>query len=308
LNYRNGRSGAALAALLLLLLAAAPLAASTSGNLYLLALATRAAVFAIAAVSLQVVVGQAGLPSLGHAAFLGIGAYALLMLADAGLDDAAVSLPVAILAAAAFALPTGWVALRTRGVTFLMVTLAFGQMAYFLAESLAAFGGDDGASLDRAPPLFGTHLLARPVALHAVVLVLLVAAVLASRRFAASRFGRVLLAAREAPERVAALGFDVGRVRLAAYAVAGGAGGLAGWLLAVASGFVSPSLLNWRLAGELLVMVILGGVATPEGAACGAVLLIGAEEALAAASEHGRMALGALLLGAALLARVWRPT
>ena len=297
---------AVLAALLFALLAAAPLAAAASGNGYLLALATRAAVLGIAAVSLQVVVGHAGLVSFGHAAFLGIGAYALLILAGAGLDDAAVSLPAAILAAAAFALPTGWLALRTRGVTFIMITLAFGQMAYFVAESLAAYGGDDGLSLDRTPPLFGTPLLAWPVAFHAGVLLLLGLAVFASRRLAASRFGRALRAARDAADRVASLGFDVARVRLAAYVIAGGAGGLAGWLLAVASGFVSPALFDWRLAGELLVMVILGGVATPEGAASAAVLLVVAEEALAAASAHGRMALGALLLGAALLARARR--
>ncbi len=298
---------ARLAALaLLVLLAAAPAVSWWVGNAYVLALATRAAVLAVAAVSLQFVVGYAGLVSFGHAAFLGIGAYALLMLGGAGLDEAAISLPVAVLAAAAFAWPTGWVALRTRGVTFIMITLAFGQMAYFVAESLAAYGGDDGMSLDRAPPLFGTRLLARPAPFHALVLVSLVGVVAGSRLLAASRFGRALRAARDNPERVASLGFDVARVRLAAYVVAGGAAGLAGWLLAAATGFVSPATLNWRLAGEVLVMVILGGVGTPEGAAAGAVGLVLAEEALAAGSEHGRVALGALLLGAALLRRARR--
>ena len=294
------------AAALFVLLAMAPLGRWWLGNDYLLSLATRAGIIAIAAVSLQFVVGFAGLVSFGHAAFLGVGAYALLMLGGAGLDEAALSLPVAMAAAAVFALPTGWVALRTRGVTFIMITLAFGQMAYFVAESLAAYGGDDGMSLDRTPPLFGTRLLGQPVAFHAVVLVLLAVVVAGSRVLAAARFGRVLRAARDNAERVAALGFDVGRVRLAAYVLAGGAGGLAGWLLAVASGFVSPATLGWRLAGELLVMVIIGGVATPEGAAAGAVGLVLAEEALAAGSEHGRILLGLLLLAAALLRRVRR--
>ena len=300
------RSARLAALALLLLLAAAPVASRWLGNDYVLALATRAAVLAVAAVSLQFVVGYAGLVSFGHAAFLGVGAYALLMLGGAGLDEAAISLPVAVVAAAAFAWPTGWVALRTRGVTFIMITLAFGQMAYFIAESLAAYGGDDGMSLDRVPTLFGTHALAQPAAFHALVLLLLAGAVLGARALAASRFGHVLRAARDNPERAASLGFDVARVRLAAYVVAGGAGGLAGWLLAAATGFVSPATLNWRLAGELLVMVILGGVATPEGAAAGAVGLVLAEEALAAGSEHGRIVLGALLLGAALLRRGWR--
>jgi branched-chain amino acid transport system permease protein len=289
------------AAILFALLAMAPLAARLAGNEYLLALATRAAILAIAAVSLQFVVGYAGLVSFGHAAFLGIGAYALLMLGGAGLDEAALSLPVAIGAAALFAWPTGWVALRTRGVTFIMITLAFGQMAYFVAESLAAYGGDDGMPLDRAPPLFGTALLARPASFHAVVLVLLLAAVLAARALGAGRFGRVLRAARDNPARVAALGYDVARVRLAAYVIAGGAGGLAGWLLAVASGFVSPAALDWRLAGQLLVMVILGGTRAPEGAAIGAVGLVLVEEGLAATGERGRFVLGALLVLFALI-------
>jgi branched-chain amino acid transport system permease protein len=305
------RPSAALAALLfallVALLAAAPLAARWLGNDYVLVLATRAGIFAIAAVSLQFVVGFAGLPSLGHAAFLGIGAYALLMLGGVGLDEAAVSLPAAVLAAAAFAVPTGWVALRTRGVTFIMITLAFGQMTYFVAESLAAYGGDDGMPLDRTPPLLGTPLLGQPAVLHGVVLALLLGVVLAARTLGAARFGRVLRAARDNTARVAALGYDVARVRLAAYVIAGGAGGLAGWLLAVASGFVSPATLDWRLAGQLLVMVILGGVATPEGAAAGAIGLVLLEEGLAAASDHGRIALGALLLVFALLRVARRP-
>ena len=291
------------AIVLFVMLAAAPVAAQLYGNAYLLALATRAAILALAAVSLQGVVGLAGLPSLGHAAFLGIGAYVLLILATAGYGEAALSLPAAMLAAAAFAWPTGWLALRTRGVTFLMITLAFGQMAYFVAESLAAYGGDDGMPLDPAPRLFGTDLLGRATVFHALVLVLLALAVLTAHGVGGSRYGRVLLAARASSERAAAFGFNVARVRLLAYVIGGAIGGLAGWLLAIANGFVSPALLDWRVAGELLVMVILGGVALPEGAAVGAVLLVVAEEALSVATEHGRIAIGAALLGVALLRR-----
>jgi branched-chain amino acid transport system permease protein len=293
------RGAAALAAFALL--AAAPLAAWLAGNDYLTALATRAAVLGAAAVSLQVLVGYAGLPSLGHAAFLGIGGYALLVMGSFGRDEAVLSLPVAGLAGALFAWPTGWLALRTQGVAFLMITLAFGQMAYFVASALAAYGGSDGMPLDRAPPLFGSALLARPWALLVLALAVLLGFVLAARRLGASRFGRVLRAAREAPAKVAAFGFDVGRVRLAAYVLAGAAGAIAGWLLAAASGFVSPALLDWRLAAELLVMVVLGGTATPEGAAVGGVALVLAEEGLASVTEHGRLVLGAVVLGVALL-------
>mgnify|MGYP001130409037 CR=1 FL=1 len=296
---------AALAAVPLALLAAAPLIATGTGNAYLLSLATRAAVYALAAVSLQVVVGFGGLVSLGHAAFVGIGAYALLILGSFGLDEAAVSLPAAAAAAALFAWPTGWIALRARGVGFLMLTLAFSQMAYFAAGSLADYGGDDGMPLDRTPPLLGTGLLARPFALHLLALLLLLSGVLGAQALGASRFGRVLRAARENAARVAALGFDARRVRLAAYVLAAAVAGVAGWLLAAASGFVSPALLDWRVGGELLVMVILGGAATPAAAVAGAVGLVAAEEGLAAVSEHGRAFLGALLVLAALV-RLYR--
>jgi branched-chain amino acid transport system permease protein len=241
------------------------------------------------------------LASFGHAAFLGIGAYALLILGSFGLDDAVISLPAAILGAVAFALPTGWVALRTRGVTFIMITLAFGQMAYFVADSLAAYGGDDGMSLDRTPPMLGSRILAQPIAFHFGVLILLAASVSAAHTIGASRFGRVLRAAKENPLRVAALGFDIRRAQLTAYVIAGAVGGLAGWLLAVEAGFVAPATLDWRLAGELLVMVILGGTATPQGAAAGAIGLLAVEEALSAFSAHGRFILGALLVAFALL-------
>jgi branched-chain amino acid transport system permease protein len=283
------------------LLAAAPFAGRVTGNAYLLSLASRAATLAIAAVSLQFVVGYGGLFSLGHAAFLGIGAYALLILGGFGLDEAAISLPGAVLASALFAWPTGWVALRARGIGLLMITLAFGQMAYFAAGALEAYGGDDGMALDRTPPLFGSALLRDPAVLHWLVLTALLGSVAGARILAASRFGRVLRAARENAVRVAALGYDVTRVRLIGYVLAGGIAGLAGWLLAIGSGFVSPATLDWRVSAELLVMVILGGAASPEGAAIGAVLLVLVQEGLASATTHGGAVLGALLLAVAML-------
>ena len=291
-----------LAWMTLALLAVAPIAATALSDPYLLSLATRAAIFAIAAVSLQIIVGYGGLVSLGHAAFLGIGAYALPVLGAAGLADAAVSLPGAVVAGAGFALATGWVALRTRGVAFIMITLAFSQMAYFIAQSLDAFGGSDGVPID-PPPVFGTGLLRSGVALHGLTLVLLVGLVLLARTLGVSRFGRALRAARESETRAVAAGFDIQRIRLAAYAIAGAAGALAGWLLAVQSEFVSPAIMEWRVSGELLVMVILGGAATPEGAAIGAVALTLGEVALAGLTDHWRMILGPLIVLLALSGR-----
>jgi branched-chain amino acid transport system permease protein len=290
----------------LTLLAAAPLAAAALHNPYVLSLATRAAILGVAAVSLQLIVGYGGLVSFGHAAFLGIGAYAVPMLAAVGLDDAVVSLPVAMAAAGGFALATGWVALRTSGVTFIMITLAFAQMAYFIAQSLAAFGGDDGTPLDRTPPVFGSPVLEYRPAFHLVALAVLVGLVLMVRALGASRFGRALRAARQSEARVVTSGIDVRLVRLIAYALAGASGGIAGWLLAVHSDFVSPALLEWRNSGELLVMVILGGL-TPEGAALGAVALVLLQEALAGLTDHWRLILGpAIVLFVLLRGRLWR--
>ncbi len=265
-------------------------------NAYLLSLGSRLAILACAAVSLQFMVGYAGLFSFGHAAFVGIGAYGLLILQKYDLDETLLSLPVSVAAATVFGLVTGWFALRTRGVTFIMITLAFGQMAFFVAQSLAGFGGDDGAPLDRRPPVLGHDCLDNRLIWHASVVAMLMAMVALSRALAAAPFGRALRAARENEARATANGFDVRRTRLLAYALAGGAGGAAGWLLAVQSAFVSPAMLDWRNSGELLVMVILGGVATAEGAATGAMLLVLAQEGLSAVTEHGRLVIGPALV------------
>jgi branched-chain amino acid transport system permease protein len=285
-------SRAALAALLLV----PPVAAWASGNHYLLSLGSRAAVLACAAVSLQFLVGLAGVVSFGHAAFLGIGAYTLLILGSMGLDETILSLPTAMLTAGLFGLVTGWFALRTRGVTLIMITLAFGQMVYFVTQSLAAFGGDDGASLDRRPPFFGTSVLDSRLFWHGFVCAMMAALLLLSQYLARSPFGRALRAARENEARTAASGFDIMATRLTAYVLTSAAAGAAGWLLAVQAEFVSPALLDWRNSGELLVMVILGGVTTAEGAACGALLLVLAQEGLSMLTEHGRLIIGPALI------------
>jgi branched-chain amino acid transport system permease protein len=292
---------------LLAALALAPVAARALAYPYLVSLAARAAILAAAAVSLQLVVGPAGLVSLGHAAFLGIGGYVALGLATAGLNEAALSVPAAIGAAAAFALGTGRLALRTRGVTFIMITLAFAQMAYFVAQSFEVLGGSDGAPLD-PPLLFGTAVLSAPGVLNALALAVLAGLVFGVRVLAASRFGRVLRAATESEARVTASGFDIARARLGAYVLAGAGGGLAGWLFAVHAGFVGPAMLEWRLSGELLVMVILGGATRPEGAVAGAVAVVAAEEVLSGLTEHWRLIFGPLIIALVLLRgrRVWR--
>lgn len=289
------RARDALALLLLVVLAAAPLGAREAQDPYLLSLATRAVIAALAAVSLQFIVGFGGLVSFGHAAFLGIGAYAVGILGDAGYGDAWASLPAALAAAGAFAGATGWVAMRTRGVTFIMITLAFGQMAYFVAGALEQYGGDDGMPVDR-PSLFGTALPSDRIAFHLGALACLVGAILLSVAIGRSRFGRALGASRENPVRMAALGYDVRFIGLAAYVYAGLGGALAGWLLAVNTEFVSPAFLDWRSSGAMLVAVILGGVGSPLGAALGGAGLVLAQEGLAALTPHWRVVLGPLLV------------
>jgi branched-chain amino acid transport system permease protein len=288
--------------LLFLGLAAAPLAGAVVPESYLLALVGRAMVLALAALSLDFILGLAGLVSFGHAAFLGIGAYAVGILASHGHEDLAVQLPVALAASAIFALLTGAVSLRTRGVYFIMITLAFGQMAFFTAASLSAYGGDDGMTLYSRSTVFGSSLLDDDRVFYFAVLGVLLAAYLLLRRIAGSRFGRVVVAARENERRVRALGFDPYRYRLVAYVLAGTVAGLAGLLAANQTEYVSPAVMAWQRSGELLVMVILGGIGSLHGAVLGALAFLLVEEVLSHYSEHWRVIFGPLLIAVVLFA------
>lgn len=293
---------------LALFLLGAPLAVAAGASGYVLSVATRAAILAIGAVSLQFILGFGGLVSFGHAAMMGFGAYTVLATGSA---DALWTLPLAMVAAALFALLTGLVALRAQGVTFLMITLAFGQMAYFVAGSLSIYGGDDGMALDQRSNVAGAPLLESRAGLHYAVVGSLVALGLVLRMLARSPYGRALRAARESPARAAALGYDVTGIRLAAYAVGGAGGGLAGFWFANNSAFVSPAILDWRGSGHLLVMVILGSLGPFGrsiegkliGAATGATVLIVLEEWLAGLTAHWPLVLGPVLVVAALAGR-----
>jgi branched-chain amino acid transport system permease protein len=177
-----------------------------------------------------------------------------------------------------------------------MITLAFGQMAYFVAQSLSVFGGDDGMALEQVPTLFGHTWLNDPWLWNMFVYGMMGLFVFLSGRLDRSRFGRALQATRENPARAAASGFDVRATRLIAYVISGAATGAAGWMLAVQSAYVSPAMLDWRNSGELLVMVILGGVTTCTGAGLAAVLLVLVQEGLANFTEHWRLILGPILV------------
>ncbi len=275
-------------------LAAAPFLGLGQGHS--LTLLARAMIFGLAAVSLMLLVGGAGLVSLGHAAMMGMGAYAVVVLDHAGLTEAWMVFPAGILAAALFALLTGAIAIRTSGVHFIMITLAFGQMAFFTTSSLAVYGGDDGYTLFSRTEVFGARWLENRLIFHFVCLGLLVACWALVQALLESRFGRVLRAARENETRARALGFSPTPYRLLAYVIAGAMGGLAGVLLANSAEFVAPAYLAWQRSGDLLFMVILGGLAGPHGALVGALAFVLVEEWLSHAMEHWRLVFGPLLI------------
>ena len=289
--------------LLFAALALAPLLGLLGAERYVLALFTRCIIFAIAALGLDLALGCGGLVSFGHAAFIGIGAYAAGILTASGIEDGFIGLFVALAASGLFALATGAVSLKTRGVHFIMITLAFGQMAYFVANSLKAYGGDDGLTLANRATLLGRDLLADNRVFYYLSLAMLLAVYLFARAVVRSRFGRVLRGAKDNETRMAAIGFNPYPFRLTAYAISGMMAGLAGFLLAEQSEFVSPAFMTWQRSGDLIIMVMLGGMASLDGAILGAVFVVLTEEVLSGFTEHWRVIFGPFLILVVLFAR-----
>jgi branched-chain amino acid transport system permease protein len=283
-------------------LAALPVLAALAGDTFYVGLATRILIFALAATSLNLILGFGGLVSFGHAAFVGVGAYTVAILMQAGVVSAWVAWPVAMLASAGMALLIGLVSLRTQGVYFIMITLAFAQMLYYLVISLKAYGGDDGLSLASRSSLGLGLDLGQDVHFYYVTLVLLVAVLVLMVRLLNARFGHVLQAIRENEVRMTALGFAVFRYKLVAFTVAGALAGLAGALLANQGSFVSPALMQWSQSGMLMIMVILGGVGHLYGGVLGAIVFLLLEEFLSHYTIHWQLGLGAVLLGVVLMA------
>lgn len=305
-----------------LFLLALPLFTALFQQPYVLSLSSRILVYGLAAASLDLLLGYAKLVSLGHAAFIGIGAYTaailqhhafsgeplpLLPLVAAGSDSALVILPCAVACAALAALPIGALCLRTHGMHFIMITLAFAQMLYYFFVSLETYGGDDGLSLFSRPTLPGVDLSDDRV-FYYLTLTALVLFLAFAQRLTRSRFGLVIRGAGINERRIRGLGINATRYQLTAFIIAGGGAGLAGALLAAQTEFVSPGLLHWTLSGELMVMVLLGGLGTLFGPVLGAAVFLLLEEFLAAATEHWMLYMGPLLLLAVLFARggLWR--
>jgi branched-chain amino acid transport system permease protein len=283
--------------------AALPLIAIAAAQSYLIDLATRIMIFSIAAIALDLLVGYAGLISFGHAAFIGIGAYAVGILSAHHVSDALIALPAAIGGCVLFAAATGSVCLRTKDAYFIMMTLAFGQMAFFIASSLAPYGGDNGLSIAGRNTVAGLALLRSDRVFYYVVLGCLAVTFLICRSLVDSRFGRVLRGARQNPIRMATIGFKVRRFQLVAYVIGGVFGGLSGFLLANSTEFVSPAYMSWQRSGELIVMVILGGLGTLSGAMIGTAIYLFAEEWLSDITENWKVIFGPLLVLVVLFAR-----
>jgi branched-chain amino acid transport system permease protein len=237
----------------------------------------------------------------GHAAFFGGGAYVVAFLMSAGIASAWVTWPAAIVAAILVALVIGAFSLRTRGVYFIMITLAFAQMIYYSVISLKSAGGDDGLPLDQRSSL-APFDLASDATLYWVTLALLAACLLMLKRISASHYGRALAGLRQNEARMEALGYPVFRLKLVCFVIGAAVAGLAGALLANQNGLASPTQLYWTQSGMLLVMVILGGVGQRFGGVLGAVALLGLEEVLSRFTEYGHFYVGLALLAVVLFA------
>jgi branched-chain amino acid transport system permease protein len=293
--------------LLALLACLFPLVMQAMDQHFYISFAARVLIYAMAAASLNLVLGYGGMVSFGHAAFFGAGAYIVAILAVEGVSSAWLAWPAAVGVAALAALAIGAVSLRTRGVYFIMITLAFAQMMYYVFVSLKTYGGDDGVSLPGRSSGFGVDLRGDLVWYY-LVLALLAAVLYLLHRLVHSRFGRVIEAIRENETRAAAIGYPVYRYKLLCFVISGAIAGLAGALIANQSVYVSPSLLHWIQSGTLMIMVILGGVGRFWGGPLGAAVLLTLEETLSgsqmlgAYSLHWQLAVGAILLAVVLFA------
>src|SRR3989344_4806700 len=283
-------------------LALFPLVAAALGLDFYIGFVRRVLVVALAAASLNFIMGFGGMVALGHAGFVGVGAYAVVMLSDAGVTSAWVVWAAAMALAALAALLIGAVSLRTRGVYFIMITLAFAQMLYFVFVSLRSYGGDDGYTLPMRP-LLGLGLNgADESTLYWVVLALVALVLWCLDRATASRFGAALTGIRDNETRMRALGYPVYLLQLTAFVLAGAVAGLAGALLATGNSFVSQSMMHWTQSATLIVMVVIGGLGRRWGGPGGAAVWLTLEEVLKLNTDYWHMPLGALLIVTALYA------
>jgi len=287
----------------LAVLALVPLYSHATGNFFMMTLFTRIVILAMAAVSLNLIMGFGGMVSFGHAAYLGIGGYVVGILAHEGVGSGFVQWPLALVVSALFALVIGALSLRTRGVYFIMITLAFAQMIYYVGVSLDRYGADDGLTIYKRSDFAGLLNLSNRTVFYYVCVALLFATIYLVWRLVNSRFGMVIQGARSNERRMRAIGVPTYRYRLTCFVIAGTICGLAGVLLANQADFVSPAMMHWTRSGDLIVMAVLGGMGSVIGPVIGAVALLVLEEALSGITEYWQIILGPMLLGIVLYAR-----
>ncbi len=283
----------------------------SNGYAFYMDLATRLVILGIAAVSLNLILGYGGLVSFGHAAYIGIGAYAVgipvyhetygefeLIASYSGLFH----ILLAVVVTAVFALITGLICLRTKGVYFIMITMAFAQMIYYLFVSLESYGGDDGLVIDLRSelPLFN---LDEPLHLYLLCYFSLIAAVVIVRTITRSQFGMVLQGAKDNNERILTMGYNAYLYKLSAYVISGALCGYAGALLGNFTTFISPEMMDWTRSGELMFMVILGGAGTTLGPVLGASLFVLLEEVLSSYTIYWHLPFGLMLIAVVLFIR-----
>ncbi|WP_284335820.1 branched-chain amino acid ABC transporter permease [Comamonas sp. NoAH] len=279
--------------------------APTLGLDYYVDFVRRILIVSMAALSLNFLIGRAGLAALGHAGFVGVGAYAVVAMMESGFSNAWIIWLVAAVAGSVIAGLIGLVAVRTKGVYFIMITLAFAQMLYYVAVSLRAYGGDDGYTMYSPLVLFETaagSINAEGNWLFAIVLIALFTVFLAQSRMERSYFGRALEGIRDNETRMQAMGYPTFRLKLLAFALAGGVASLAGAMLATQNLFVSPSLMHWSQSALLIVMVVIGGIGLKWGAPLGVAVWLTLEEVLKLHTEYWHAPMGLLLVAVVFLA------
>jgi branched-chain amino acid transport system permease protein len=292
-----------LVAAIVMFLLLLPAYTSGTGNYFLLSLFTRVVILAMAATTLNLIMGYGGMVSFGHAAYIGVGGYAVGILAHEGIYSGFLQWPLALAVSALFALVIGALCLRTRGVYFIMITLAFAQMIYFVAVALDRYGADDGLTIYQRSQFAGLIDLSNKTVFYYLCIALLGGTIYLVYRLVNSRFGMVIRGSRSNDRRMRAIGFPTFRYRLVCFVIAGTLCGLAGALLANHTDFISPAMMHWTRSGDLIVMVVLGGMGSVYGPLIGAVALLVLEEALSGITEYWQMILGPLLLLVVLFAR-----
>ena len=287
----------------LLALALVPPIAGVMNEPFYVDLFRRTMIFGIAALSLDLILGYGGLVSFGHAAYLGIGAYAVGVLTHHGIQNGFLQWTLAIVGSALVALVIGAVSIRTSGIYFIMITLAFTQMLYYLGLSIEEYGADDGMRLAARSAFAGLIDLRNPTTFYYLVFVILVLFLFVAHRMVNARFGMVIRAAKSNEARARAVGFSPYGYRLTAFVIAGAMCGVAGALLVNHTEYLTPEFMHWTRSGEIMFMVILGGMGTLVGPLVGAVALLLLEDVLSAWTTHWQMILGPILLLVVLFAK-----